>query len=219
MTNVEQYGIPFDFGSITNNNIKLQDVVYNVIINGVFAIINVHHKFRNISQSVCSADFEFQLHTRCSLINVKAKTQTQTFETKLVEKDEAKEVYEEEKSKGHSTFLLQQLNKSNYQFSFGNCNPNDIIDVFIEYITFLTYSQNAHSNMISTICLNDESFNNINNTPIFEVTIPMTCNTKPIHGSIQMNSLSITDNLKYDSTNILSFYDPSLTSYRSYIYI
>ncbi|KAL7715076.1 hypothetical protein QTN25_007294 [Entamoeba marina] len=245
MTNVEQYGIPFDFGSITNNNIKLQDVVYNVIINGVFAIINVHHKFRNISQSVCSADFEFQLHTRCSLINVKAKTQTQTFETKLVEKDEAKEVYEEEKSKGHSTFLLQQLNKSNYQFSFGNCNPNDIIDVFIEYITFLTYSQNgilfsiphlssssclpsqwvfsgtfSHSNMISTICLNDESFNNINNTPIFEVTIPMTCNTKPIHGSIQMNSLSITDNLKYDSTNILSFYDPSLTSYRSiYIYL
>ncbi|KAL7721794.1 hypothetical protein QTN25_001436 [Entamoeba marina] len=227
-----------DSGLFSNKFITLSSLHYHVLVDHSFILCQIDHSFTNSSNNVESAEFILKLHTRCSLINVKAKTNSKQFITKIKEKQKAREIYQERLKQEETAALVETVDKSTYNFKFGNIESKENINVTIEFISTLHYSENGLSfvipkarifnsnnqhihftgtfsdtNIIKFISFNDELVNNNELNNPFSINLNDVNIDNDVNTVIHLNTLHIHDNLRYENMHLLNFYDPLYITY------
>lgn len=95
----------------------------------------VFQKYKNNYSSAIEATYGFNLSSGDVVTSMSMIIGSRVLKSVISEKSEARETYNEAKSEGHTTCLLEKLPNNQYKMNVGNLDPG--VEVVIEY-TYLT---------------------------------------------------------------------------------
>jgi Ca-activated chloride channel family protein len=118
-------------------NFPLLSTDVNAEIAGVIADVTVTQTYKNDGSKPIEAVYVFPSSTNAALYSMQMKIGERTIVAEIKEKSEARKIYEEAKSEGKSTSLLEQLNPNIFKMNVANILPGDIIEVELKYTELL----------------------------------------------------------------------------------
>ena len=119
------------------DQMPLKSTSADVHISGVIANVSVKQTYCNEGDSVLEAIYVFPASTRAAVHYMQMSIGNRVLIAMIMEKEEAKEVYEEAKEEGKTVTLLEQERPNVFKMSVGNIIPGDTIEVEMRYTELL----------------------------------------------------------------------------------
>jgi len=186
-------------------------------VTGPIARTKVRQRFSNPSDQWISGTYAFPLPEDAAVDHMKILVGGRIIEGVIREKDQARKIYEQAKSEGKRTSLVEQLRPNLFTTSVANIAPLGVIDIEIEYQELLSLDQGNFSlrfpmAMTPRYSSDYESSFNQYDTPVVGrwVNVVKRSGKAPVEPSNNPSELSITVNLNagFPIDNINSTYHP-----------
>jgi len=210
----------FLFNTDTPNKYKVAPTISTRVlidVTGPIARTKVRQRFSNPSDQWISGTYAFPLPEDAAVDHMKILVGGRIIEGVIREKDQARNIYEQAKSEGKRTSLVEQLRPNLFTTSVANIAPSGVIDIEIEYQELLTLDQGNFSLRFPMAMTpryspdNESSFNQYN-TPVVGrwVNVVEKAGKKPVEPINNPSELSITVNLNagFPIEHINSTYHP-----------
>ncbi len=129
--------------------LKGTEVTANV--NGTIAEIHVTQKYANEGEQPINAKYVFPASTRVVVHGMTMTVGNQRVRAQIKEKEEAKEVYEEAKSEGKNTALLEQQRSNVFTMDVANLMPGDEIIIELTYTELIEPEEGVYQFVFPTV--------------------------------------------------------------------
>jgi len=113
-------------------------------ISGSLVRVNVTQEFENPFKEKIEAVYTFPLSQRSAVDDMTMRVGDRTVKGKILRREEAQEVYESAKSKGHVAALLDQERPNIFTQSVANIMPGEKVTVQISYVEVLKYEEGSY---------------------------------------------------------------------------
>ena len=138
----------FLFNTDTPNKYKVAPTISTRVlidVTGPIARTKVRQRFSNPSDQWISGTYAFPLPEDAAVDHMKILVGGRIIEGVIREKDQARKIYEQAKSEGKRTSLVEQLRPNLFTTSVANIAPLGVIDIEIEYQELLNLDQGNFS--------------------------------------------------------------------------
>jgi len=208
----------FLFNADTPNKYKVASTISTRVlidVTGPIARTKVRQRFSNPSDQWISGTYAFPLPEDAAVDHMKILVGGRIIEGVIREKEQARKIYEQAKSEGKRTSLVEQLRPNLFTTSVANIAPSGVIDIEIEYQELLNLDQGNFSlrfpmAMTPRYSSDNESSFNQYDTPVVGrwVNVVDKARKIPVEPSNNPSELSITVNLNagFQVENINSTY-------------
>lgn len=117
--------------------LKAQQV--DVLITGPYAEVTVQQVFENPNEEFIEAVYTFPLHEEAAVDEMSFTIGDRVIQGEILEKSEARQVYEEAKAKGQSAALTEQERPNIFTQSIANLQPGEEVVVTLHMVQPLSY--------------------------------------------------------------------------------
>ncbi len=121
----------------TTDRLPLKKTSAEVTISGVIADVTVRQTYCNEGENVLEAIYIFPASTRAAVYGMNMTVGNRILYAQIMEKEAAREAYEEAKEDGKTASLLEQERPNVFRMSVVNILPGDTIDVEMKYTELL----------------------------------------------------------------------------------
>ena len=117
----------------------------NVVVNGLVARVSVMQEFENSGQEWVEGVYVFPLPDSAAVDHMRLYIGDRFIEGEIREKEQARKEYEQAKSEGKKTSLVEQQRANLFTTSVANIAPGEKIVIEIEYLEDLKYEEGVFS--------------------------------------------------------------------------
>lgn len=149
------------------DKLPLKNTFAEVNIAGVISDVTVHQVYKNEGQYALEAIYTFPASTNAAVYAMEMKIGTRVIKAKIEEKQKARNDYEQAKSEGKRTSLLEQDRPNVFQMNVANIMPGDEIEVTMKYTELLVPEGGVYKFVYPTVVgprYSNESSNNSDNS-------------------------------------------------------
>ncbi len=122
--------------------LKRTEVQANII--GVLADVQVKQVYVNSGKTPVEATYIFPASTRAAVYGMTMTVKDRVINAVVKEKQQARQVYQQAVSSGHTASLLEQLKPNVFQMSVGNIGSNDSVVVVLHYSEAIAYAEGEY---------------------------------------------------------------------------
>jgi Ca-activated chloride channel family protein len=119
------------------DKLPLKSTSAEVNIAGVISDVTVHQVYKNEGKNALEAIYTFPASTNAAVYAMEMKIGSRIIKAKIEEKQKARTDYEQAKSEGKRTSLLEQERPNVFQMNVANIMPGDEIEVTMKYTELL----------------------------------------------------------------------------------
>ena len=123
----------------------------DVKIAGTVAEVKVTQVYKNTGQKTLEAIYVFPGSTRAAVHAMRMTIGERVIEAEIMERQKARETYEQAKKEGKTTSLLEQQRPNVFQMNVANILPNDEIKVELNYLELLQPENNVYEFVYPTV--------------------------------------------------------------------
>lgn len=134
-----------------NSQMPLKKTDVEVNIAGVIADVCVKQVYINESPNTLEAIYVFPGSTRAAVYGMAMTVGQRRIEAKIKKKEQARQEYEQAKSEGKSTTLLEQRRPNVFQMNVANILPGDTIVVEMKYTELLEHEDGIYEFVYPTV--------------------------------------------------------------------
>ncbi len=117
----------------------------NITVNGLVARVSVMQEFENVGQEWVEGVYVFPLPDEAAVDHMRLYIGDRFIEGEIREKEQARKEYEQAKSEGKKTSLVEQQRTNLFTTSVANIAPGEKVIVEIEYLENLRYDNGTFS--------------------------------------------------------------------------
>jgi len=117
----------------------------NIVVNGLVARVSVMQEFENTGQEWVEGIYVFPLPDDAAVDHMRMYIGERFIEGEIREKEQARKEYEQAKSEGKKTSLVEQQRANLFTTSVANIAPGEKIIIEIEYLEDLSYDEGVFS--------------------------------------------------------------------------
>ncbi len=117
----------------------------NITVNGLVARVSVMQEFQNDGQEWVEGVYVFPLPGKAAVDHMRLYIGDRFIEGEIREKEQARKEYEQAKSEGKKTSLVEQQRANMFTTSVANIAPGEKVIVEIEYLEDLRYDEGMFS--------------------------------------------------------------------------
>ncbi len=117
----------------------------NIVVNGLVARVSVAQEFENSGQEWVEGVYVFPLPDEAAVDHMRLYIGDRFIEGEIREKEQARKEYEQAKSEGKKTSLVEQQRANLFTTSIANIAPGEKIIIEIEYLEDLKYDAGTFS--------------------------------------------------------------------------
>lgn len=132
-------------------SMPLKKTEVEVSISGVIADVNVKQIYINESKNTLEAIYVFPGSTRAAVYGMAMTIGNRRIDAKIKKKEQARQEYEQAKSEGKSTTLLEQHRPNVFQMNVANILPGDTIIVEMRYTELLEHEGGIYEFVYPTV--------------------------------------------------------------------
>lgn len=114
-------------------------------INGILATVSVTQSFLNTSDSIANGLYTFPLPENSAVNYLKIQIGNREIEGKILEKNEAKRIFNHAKATGRKASLIEQHRPNLFTNKIANIAPNEQITVTLKYVQHVDYNNGEFS--------------------------------------------------------------------------
>ncbi|MBD8388410.1 SusC/RagA family TonB-linked outer membrane protein [Dysgonomonas sp. BGC7] len=133
------------------SEMPLKNTEVEVSIAGVIADICVKQIYINQSKNTLEAVYVFPGSTRAAVYGMAMTVGNRRIDAKIKKKEQARKEYEQAKSEGRSTTLLEQHRPNVFQMNVANILPGDTIVVEMKYTELLEHEKGIYEFVYPTV--------------------------------------------------------------------
>ncbi|MDH6307164.1 TonB-linked SusC/RagA family outer membrane protein [Dysgonomonas sp. PFB1-18] len=137
--------------SLKDASMPLKSTNVEVNIAGVIADVRVNQIYINESPNTLEAIYVFPGSTRAAVYGMAMTVGDRRIEAKIKKKEQARQEYEQAKSEGKSTTLLEQHRPNVFQMNVANILPGDTIIVEMRYTELLEHNGGIYEFVYPTV--------------------------------------------------------------------
>ena len=115
------------------DRLPLKSTTAKVKIAGVTADVTITQVYKNEGKNTLEAVYIFPGSTRSAVYAMKMTVGERIIEAEIMERQKARETYEQAKAEGKTASLLEQQRPNVFQMNVANILPNDEIEVELKY--------------------------------------------------------------------------------------
>jgi Ca-activated chloride channel homolog len=119
------------------DQLPLKSTRANVNITGVIADVTITQEYTNAGQKPLEAIYTFPASTNAAVYGMEMLIGDRKIVAKIEEKQKAREQYDQAKSEGKRTSLLEQQRPNVFQMNVANIMPGDVVKVSLRYTELL----------------------------------------------------------------------------------
>ncbi|MCB9230882.1 MAG: VWA domain-containing protein [Bacteroidia bacterium] len=131
--------------------LPLKSTSAEVNIAGVIADVTVTQVYKNEGKSALEAIYVFPASTKAAVYGMKMQIGERTIIANIREKNQARAEYEQAKSEGKRTSLLEQSRPNVFQMNVANVMPGDQIQVILQYTELLVPEDGTYQFVYPTV--------------------------------------------------------------------
>ncbi len=120
-------------------------------ISGYIARVKVKQTFANTFKDKIEAIYTFPLSDSAAVDSMVMKIGDRVIKGDIKKREEAKQIYEQAKAKGHVASLLDQERSNIFTQSVANIEPGKVVEITIEYIDLLPYEDGRYTFAFPTV--------------------------------------------------------------------
>jgi len=128
----------YSTATLLNTDVELR-------ISGLIARVSVRQEFRNTSSEWVEGVYVFPLPDTAAVDRMRLHIGDRFIEGEIQEKEQAKKTYEQAKSEGKKTSLVEQQRANLFTTSVANIAPGELVAVEIEYLEDVRYEEGQFS--------------------------------------------------------------------------
>jgi len=117
----------------------------NIVVNGLVARVSVMQEFENSGQEWVEGVYVFPLPDEAAVDQMRLYIGDRFIEGEIREKEQARKEYEQAKSEGKKTSLVEQQRANLFTTSVANIGPGEKVIIEIEYLEDLRYDAGMFS--------------------------------------------------------------------------
>jgi Ca-activated chloride channel family protein len=114
-------------------------------ISGLIARVSVRQEFRNTSADWVEGIYVFPLPDKAAVDRMRLHIGERFIEGEIQEKEQAKKTYEQAKSQGKKTSLVEQQRTNLFTTSVANIAPGELVVIEVEYLEDIRYEEGQFS--------------------------------------------------------------------------
>ncbi len=133
------------------DRLPLKSTVVKVNIAGVIGEICITQVYENTGNSTLEAIYVFPASTRAAIFDMKMKIGEREIIAVIQERDKARQMYEQAKSKGQTASLLEQERPNVFSMNVANILPGDVIEVELKYTEMLIPESGIYEFVFPTV--------------------------------------------------------------------
>ncbi|MGB0525099.1 MAG: VIT and vWA domain-containing protein [Flammeovirgaceae bacterium] len=118
-------------------DLPLKQTEVQATIAGVIADVQVKQKYHNASKNTLEAIYVFPASTHAAVYALEMTVGGRVSYAKIIEKQQARQVYQQAKKEGKSASLLEQQRPNIFQMSVANIPPGEDVEVVLRYTELL----------------------------------------------------------------------------------
>ncbi|MEN8156443.1 MAG: VIT domain-containing protein [Bacteroidota bacterium] len=134
-----------------SDRLPLKQTSAEVRISGVIADVTVRQRYCNEGPNVLEAIYVFPASSRAAVYGMNMIIGNRILYAKIMEKADARELYEEAKEEGKTTTLLEQERPNVFRMNVGNILPGDTIDIEMKYTELLVPVEGQYEFVYPTV--------------------------------------------------------------------
>jgi Ca-activated chloride channel family protein len=123
----------------------------DVKIAGVVAAVKVSQVYKNTGKKTLEAVYVFPGSTRAAVHAMRMTIGERVIEAEIMERQKARETYQQAKKEGKTTSLLEQQRPNVFQMNVANILPGDEIKVELNYLELLQPEDNLYEFVYPTV--------------------------------------------------------------------
>jgi Ca-activated chloride channel family protein len=131
--------------------LPLKSTRADVKIAGVVAEVKITQVYRNTGKKTLEAIYVFPGSTRAAVHAMRMTIGDRVVEAKIMERQKARETYEQAKKDGKTTSLLEQQRPNVFQMNLANILPGDEIKVELKYLELLIPEDHIYEFVYPTV--------------------------------------------------------------------
>lgn len=129
----------------------LQSTEAKINIAGIIADVQVRQTYKNEGKNPIEAVYVFPASTRAAVYAMRMQIGNRVIEANIAEKQQARQQYEQAKSEGKRTTLLEQQRPNVFQMNVANIMPGDEISVELNYTELLIPEKGIYEFVYPTV--------------------------------------------------------------------
>ncbi|MBN2272769.1 MAG: TonB family protein [Bacteroidales bacterium] len=133
------------------DRLPLKSTAANVDIAGVIADVTITQVYKNEGKNVLEAIYVFPASSRAAVYDMKMTIGEREIVAVIMEKQAARQTYEEAKEQGKTASLLEQMRPNVFQMNVANILPGDIIEVKLSYTEMLIPENSVYEFVFPTV--------------------------------------------------------------------
>ena len=135
----------------TVDRLPLKHTSATVSISGVIADVTVCQTYCNEGENVLEAIYVFPASTRAAVYGMNMTIGNRILYAKIMEKGEARDLYEEAKEEGKTTSLLEEERPNVFRMNVANILPGDTINIEMKYTELLVPTEGVYEFVYPTV--------------------------------------------------------------------
>lgn len=150
----DQTGSPYFVVNSTETGellLPLQHTEAEVNIAGTIADVRITQVYHNSGEIPLEAIYVFPASTRAAVYAMNMKVGKREIEAKIQEKQAARQIYQQAKSKGQTASLLEQHRANIFQMNVANILPGDSIVIHLSYTELLIPTEGVYEFVYPTV--------------------------------------------------------------------
>ena len=132
-----------NFGLVSKSDgkkVPLESIKIEASVSGFIAHVTSTLQYTNVEENPIEAIYIFPLNEQAAVCGFQATIDGRTIVAEVREKQEARDIYDDAISSGHSAYLLEESDESSgiFQINVGNLPPKKSATVKLKFVTELT---------------------------------------------------------------------------------
>ncbi len=122
-----------------------------VNLTGMVAQVKITQVYKNLGKKTLEAVYVFPGSTRAAVHALRMKVGERVVEAQIMERNQARQTYEQAKAEGKTTSLLEQQRPNVFQMNVANILPGDTVEVELQYLELLQPENQEYEFVLPTV--------------------------------------------------------------------